>query len=263
VKLWTLLTPRRARAPRNKPLFPLIVLIVGFGFSAAINVLATLPDPHLVMGGVMASLALPAAIHLWPMVPLHLGVATWQQQLFRVGRAVVMTGIAGMAGYITFRHGAHIMIPVGTTNPFDLATGYLYTLITESLVVLGVMAHRAPAATTVGASGAESNDEAATVGAETEPLVAPVRPPVHPNLPDYAAAMLVGPPEQPRSIAAAGSVRESVRTAYFEMARAVLAQGGDLDKIVLADVDRKAGASVGYAKKHVKGWRAELEREVS
>ncbi len=235
--------PDRTRH-RRLPGFPLVVLIIGFGFSAAINIIATWGAYQLVMGGVMASLALPAAIHMWPMVPRGWGKGAL--------RAVVMTAIAGMAAYITFRHGAQVMTPVvppggAPLSPWDQATAYLYTLITEALVVLGVMAHRAPrpaiAPSRVGATDRRANETPLSFGPS-----APVEP--------------VAEPAPVRDLRAGSSVRDRVRAEYLRTAREVLAQGGALDTIVLAQVDERAGASKGYAKKFAADWRRELETDM-
>lgn len=240
--------------------FPLVVLCVGFGFSMAINVMATQPDPHLVMGGVMASVALPAAIHLWPMVPAN---NFWTSSV----RALVMTALAGMAAYITFRHGASIMMPKAVEgqplSPWDEATGYLYTLITEALVVLGVMAHRAQQRDRQDAAGRR---EKATTPPPAEPPVDEV-PDDRSDEREVPADDEIPEPSRRRrrlsAVSGGGAVRERVRTAYFELARETLAKGGSLDSIAAAEVDRRAGASIGYAKKHLRDWRVELEAELA
>lgn len=46
---------------------------------------------------------------------------------------------------------------------------------------------------------------------------------------------------------------------YLRRAAALLDRGKSLDDIVLAEIDRHAGASAGYAKKHARTWRVEAE----
>lgn len=251
--------------------FPLVVLVVGFGFSMAINVMATLPDPHLVMGGVMASIALPAAIHLWPMVPAHHWISA-------IVRALVMSALALMAAYITFRHGATLMMPKAPEGQvlswWDEVTGYLYTLITEALVVLGVMAHRAqhrdastpkagtPKADVVETGAAAASPETLTVEPSTAEIPADGNDET--EVPDEREI-----PESPRrrrglrAVGGGGAVREKVRAEYMTTARQMLAEGRSLDEIVLAQVDVRAGASKGYAKKYADEWRVELEAELA
>lgn len=250
--------------------FPLLVMVVGFGFSTAINILATQPDPELMMGGIMASLALPAAIHLWPMVPGGgAGFTGWLRALVR---ALVMTSIAGMAAYITFRHGAHIMVPAGETDPWDIATGYLYTLITESLVVLGVMAHRAQR----GEAGARSvvpiaepaADVPTTVGelveranTDTVSVAPPAVEPAAEATPELAPEPVTEPVTQVPDVRSGSLKREKARAEYRRVARDFLAKGKPLDGINAARIDRAVSASVGYSKKHLRAWQAEFEAD--
>jgi hypothetical protein len=67
----------------------------------------------------------------------------------------------------------------------------------------------------------------------------------------------------PASLQKQGSLREAARQEYMRLGRDLLAAGKPLDVIVLADVDRSVGASPGYAKKHYRGWIAELKAEVA
>jgi hypothetical protein len=58
-----------------------------------------------------------------------------------------------------------------------------------------------------------------------------------------------------------GTLLAKVREEYRRRARTLTAAGRSLDEIVLVDVDRAAGARPGYAKRHARGWRAEIEAE--
>ena len=108
----------------------LLILAVGFAFSLAANLLWTWQGGVVrILGGALASLALPGAIHLWPRIPVH-------STLMRRIRGVVMTGIACMAAFTTFSHARELLIQHGE-EPL-LAT--LYPVMTELLVVMGVLA---------------------------------------------------------------------------------------------------------------------------
>lgn len=251
----------RARAATT---FPLIVLIGGFGFSAAINLMATWGSAPLMMGGVMCSLAVPAAIELWPRIPANPN--GWGVR--RIVRGLIMTALALLAAYVTFRHGATVMATPGDASAWDEVTAYFYTLITESLMILGVMALRAEQAKRA-AEKAERDRLAldATQVARVpdvpapDPVVQTAEVPAEPVEPQ-------GPPVQTptgrRLAPVGGSKLDLVRAAYEAMAREVLGKGGSLDDIVAAEVDRRAGVAVGYAKKHIntgEKWRARFESE--
>jgi hypothetical protein len=60
---------------------------------------------------------------------------------------------------------------------------------------------------------------------------------------------------------AEGTKLARARVEYRARADELLRKGRSLDDIVLADVDRAAGAAVGYAKRHARRWRAEIEAE--
>lgn len=108
---------------------PLAVLAVGFGFSLAANLLWTWPGgPVRILGGALASIALPAAIHMWPQVRAD----RW------IGRAIrnlAMTGIAGLAAATTFTHASSLLIAHGEIQWL----AYAYPVVTELLVVLAVL----------------------------------------------------------------------------------------------------------------------------
>jgi hypothetical protein len=113
----------------------LVILVVGFSFSLAANLLWCWPGgPVRILGGALASVALPAAVHMWPHVPAH----TWPR---RAGRALVMTGIAAGAAATTFAHASQLLIQHGE----DWRLALVYPAITELLVVFAVLAHRVPA----------------------------------------------------------------------------------------------------------------------
>lgn len=157
-------------APLRKIDAALLTLLVGFAFSMAANLLWTW-DGGLVriLGGALASLALPGAIHLWPRIPVR-------GPVMRAVRAVAMTGIAVMAAFTTFSHASELLVQHGET-PL-LAT--LYPVMTELLVVMGVLARH---------TGMQTQGERAprkpaakvrtesSVGAATSPPVAPTEPP--------------------------------------------------------------------------------------
>jgi hypothetical protein len=134
VKLWRWLQPHLT--------VPLVVLIVGFTFSAAANIAWSWDGgPIRVLGGLLASLALPGAIHMWPRIPVH-GTWHWRNRewpLRRVVRAVVMTLIASLAAVTTFAHASALLIAHGE-NP---ALAMAYPVITELVVVMGALAHQA------------------------------------------------------------------------------------------------------------------------
>lgn len=126
----------------------LLILLVGFGFSLAANLLWTWPGGIVrILGGALASFALPGAIHLWDKVPLPLprelrlpGGWVLRINVMRVVRALAMTGIAGMAAYTTFTHASHLLINRGE----DPLLAMLYPVMTELLVVMGVLARKVP-----------------------------------------------------------------------------------------------------------------------
>lgn len=57
-----------------------------------------------------------------------------------------------------------------------------------------------------------------------------------------------------------GTKLARARDEYLRRAAELLDRGDGLDEIVLAEIDRYAGAAPGYAKKHARTWRAEAER---
>lgn len=115
---------------------PALVLVVGFSFSLAANLLWTWPGgPVRILGGALASVALPAAVHMWPTIAVDGWGSRWVRNL-------VMTAIAGLAAWTTFEHAAALLIAAGE-SPW-LARGY--PVMTELLVVFAVLARRSPAA---------------------------------------------------------------------------------------------------------------------
>lgn len=130
--------------------FAVVTLAVGFGFSLAANLLWTWDGGIVrILGGALASCALPGAIHLWPRIPIPppLTIPLWpggwalRLPVMRLLRAVVMTAIAGMAAFTTFSHAAALLIAHGE----DPLLAALYPIMTELLVVMGVLARHAPA----------------------------------------------------------------------------------------------------------------------
>jgi hypothetical protein len=120
---------RRSSGPVDAAL---LTLITGFAFSLAANLIWTWPGgPVRILGGALASLALPGAIHLWHRIPVT-GRPT------RCIRALVMSSIALMAAYTTFSHASSLLI----AKHEDPILAYLYPLMTELLVVMGVLARR-------------------------------------------------------------------------------------------------------------------------
>lgn len=113
---------------------PLAILAVGFAFSLAANLMWTWPGgPVRIAGGALTSLALPAAVHLWPRIPAD---GSLRQAL----RAVVMTAIAVLAAYTTFSHASELLVLHGE-EPLLAAA---YPIMTELMVVMGALAHQAP-----------------------------------------------------------------------------------------------------------------------
>jgi hypothetical protein len=113
---------------------PLLILGVGFAFSLAANLLWTWEGgPVRILGGALASLALPGSIHLWPQIP-----ATTRTT--RVIRAGTMTAIAAMAAYTTFSHASALLVAHGE----EPLLAMLYPVMTELLVVMGVLARKTP-----------------------------------------------------------------------------------------------------------------------
>jgi hypothetical protein len=114
---------------------PLLVLGVGFGFSLAANLLWCWPGGTVrILGGALASVALPAAVHMWPHVP----ATTWATSALR---NAVMAGIAVLAAVTTFAHAASLLIAHGE----DPRLACAYPVMTELLVVFAVLARRTPA----------------------------------------------------------------------------------------------------------------------
>lgn len=139
-------------------------MTAGLGFSLAANTLFTWPGgPVRVVGGLFASLALPAAVHLYPAIPAH----TVSR---RVLRAAVMSAIAAMAAATTFVHASRLLIAHGE-DPWLAAA---YPLCTELLVVMAVLAHRAPDRPAV----RHTRGKATTVPREPRP--GPATPPTAP-----------------------------------------------------------------------------------
>lgn len=135
--------------PRPRFDAALLILAVGFGFSLAANMLWTWPGGVVrILGGALASLALPGAIHLWDRIPLPppIGFRVWrwtlQVPVMRVLRAVTMAGIAAMAAFTTFSHASQLLVAHGE----DPLLAQLYPVMTELLVVMGVLARKVPPA---------------------------------------------------------------------------------------------------------------------
>lgn len=121
--------------------FALLVLLVGFSFSLAANIMWTWPGgPVRILGGALASLALPGAIHLWGKVPIPppLTIGWLHIPVFGTLRALTMGGIAAMAAYTTFSHASSLLVAHGE----DPTLAACYPAMTELLVVMGVLARR-------------------------------------------------------------------------------------------------------------------------
>lgn len=113
---------------------PLAVLAVGFSFSLAANLLWTWPGgPVRILGGAFASIALPAAVHMWPRIQ----ATTWR---IRWLRNIVMVVIAVMAAATTFEHASQLLIAHGE----QVWLARAYPVMTELLVVFAVLARHTP-----------------------------------------------------------------------------------------------------------------------
>lgn len=142
---------------RSAVTMPLLVLALGFAFGLAANVIWSWQGgPIRVLGGALASLALPGALHLWPRVPT---AGVWRVRIrgkvrevpiMRIVRATVMTLIAVVAAATTFVHAASLLIEHGENYWLACA----YPVITELAVVMGALAHRADHAATAAAQPA-------------------------------------------------------------------------------------------------------------
>lgn len=146
----------------RSPGTPLVVLTVGFSFSLAANLLWTWPGgPVRILGGALASIALPAAIHMWPQVQ----VQAW---ISRAVRNLAMTGIAVLAAVTTFMHASSLLMEHGEIRWL----AYAYPVVTELLVVLAVLT-RQPASK-VGKTKPAPKQRAARVSPPgSEPPVSP------------------------------------------------------------------------------------------
>lgn len=143
----------------RSPGTPLVVLTVGFSFSLAANLLWTWPGgPVRILGGALASIALPAAIHMWPQVQ----VTAW---VSRAVRNLAMTGIAVLAAVTTFMHASSLLMEHGEIRWL----AYAYPVVTELLVVLAVLT-RQPARKVVKATPLAPKQRASRInppGSET------------------------------------------------------------------------------------------------
>jgi len=127
----------------RSPGTPLVVLTVGFSFSLAANLLWTWPGgPVRILGGALASIALPAAIHMWPQVQAH-------TRITGAVRNVAMSAIAALAAVTTLVHASSLLMEHGENQWL----AYSYPVVTELLVVLAVLA-RQPKAKVVKAAKA-------------------------------------------------------------------------------------------------------------
>jgi hypothetical protein len=116
----------------RSPGTPLVVLTVGFSFSLAANLLWTWPGgPVRILGGALASIALPAAIHMWPQVQAHSKVTV-------AVRNVAMSAIAALAAVTTLVHASSLLMEHGENRWL----AYSYPVVTELLVVLAVLARQ-------------------------------------------------------------------------------------------------------------------------
>lgn len=161
----------------------LLTLLVGFAFSMAANLLWTWQGGVVrILGGALASLALPGAIHLWPRIPIAAPVEvrvwrwTFRVPVMRAVRGLAMTGIAAMAAFTTFSHASALLIQHGE-DPL-LAT--LYPVMTELLVVMGVLArHSVPVS--------DSSERAPVKPKPTKTSVGTAAPPAVPTEPTPTA----------------------------------------------------------------------------
>jgi hypothetical protein len=158
----------------------LLTLLVGFAFSMAANLLWTWQGGVVrILGGALASLALPGAIHLWPRIPIAAPVEirvwrwTFRVPVMRAVRGLAMTGIAVMAAFTTFSHASSLLVEHGET-PL-LAT--LYPVMTELLVVMGVLArHSVTVSPRIERAPVKPKRAQSSVGTATPPVV-PTEPP--------------------------------------------------------------------------------------
>lgn len=172
-------------------LAPSAVFIFGFGASLAANLLWTWSGgPVRVLGGAFASIALPAAIHLWPRVYAP-------ERLVRGLRNLVMATIAVLAATTTFWHASSLLVAHGE----EVWLARAYPIMTELLVVFAVLANRTPRkVVTPAARRAPSQVAPKPTPAKTNPgLLAPPTPPseitAHRGDRDDRVAWLRGQPE--------------------------------------------------------------------
>lgn len=201
------------RTPGRRPTIDaaLLILLVGFAFSMAANLLWTWQGGVVrILGGALASLALPGAVHLWPRIPVAapvaLRIARWAVDVpvMRAVRALAMTGIAVMAAFTTFSHASALLVEHGET-PL-LAT--LYPVMTELLVVMGVLARHTVA---VVKPQVEPARRKPTVKSHVESSVGATTPPVVP----------AEPTELTERRDAAGTATEWARAAWPVTAREI------------------------------------------
>lgn len=134
------------KAVKRPRLVPLTAMALGVLASGTWNVLYTAPFGWVrISGGLVATLVLPSAIHLWSRVPVT-GTTS------RVVRATVMTLIAGFASIVNLAHASLLLTDHGE-HP---ALAVIEVLAVEALVVFGSLALRsvpAPVRQTVRAGG--------------------------------------------------------------------------------------------------------------
>jgi hypothetical protein len=115
-----------------------LVFVVGFSFSLSANVLWTLPGgPVRILGGALASVALPAGMHMFPRASPS-GRVQW---VVHGLRCVVMALIGVGAVVTTFAHAFSLLVAHGE----DWRLAALYPAMTELLVVSAMLARWAPA----------------------------------------------------------------------------------------------------------------------
>lgn len=116
---------------------PLVLLLGSLAYSLAFNVAWAWGSSPLSVGAAAAcTLIVPAALHLWPMVP---ATNAWVRMI----RALVMTGICAAAAITSFQHAVAVLLD----NHWTELAAWSVTGGAELLTTLSTMALRAPAPT--------------------------------------------------------------------------------------------------------------------
>lgn len=192
------------------------------------------------------------------------GAVLWTSPVARHRRRgapinVFASALAGVA--VGLDHAVHAD-PAGAWRYVAFGVGVAICLFSSVMVhLISHMAvdrdaEQADAPSGVAPSAGPANEEAGSVG--SSPVAVACEPSAEPE--PFEAPV---PAPRPLRSAPGALLRDRARAAYRIAATKLLDEGGDLDSIVANDIDRAVGASVGYSKKHVRTWRAELldERE--